>query len=151
MQRCGDVPKTQADLERWFLFDVRSDRREELERPREVVRTWVLLLEGIGLLQEQTNKYGRVSRHGAMALCWSLDKLGPMCRNARDAAIVFEVIQGPDGLDPTVADQPFTASGPLSVMRVRARGMKALAVTPYFNISLAAPMVIATMPALAAA
>ena len=63
MQRCGDVPKTQADLERWFLFDVRGEKREELERPREVVRTWVLLLEGVGLLQEQTNKYDRVSRH----------------------------------------------------------------------------------------
>lgn len=63
MQRCGDVPKIQADLERWFLFDVRGDKREELERPREVVRTWVLFLEAIGLLQDQANKFGRVSRH----------------------------------------------------------------------------------------
>lgn len=63
MQRCGDVPKTQADLERWFLFDVRGDKREELEQPRAVVRTWALFLDGIGLLQDQTNKFGRVSRH----------------------------------------------------------------------------------------
>ena len=63
LQRCGDVPKTQADLERWFLFDVRGEKREELERPREVVRTWALFLEAIGLLQDQTNKFGRVSRH----------------------------------------------------------------------------------------
>lgn len=63
LQRCGDVPKAQADLERWFLFDVRGEKREELERPREVVRTWVQFLEALGLLQEQTTKFGRVSRH----------------------------------------------------------------------------------------
>ena len=63
MQRCADVPKTQSDLERWFLFDVRGEKREELERPREVVRTWAQLLEALGLLQDHTNKLGRVSRH----------------------------------------------------------------------------------------
>ncbi|AUB82277.1 hypothetical protein [Candidatus Thiodictyon syntrophicum] len=63
MQRCGDVPKTQADLERWFLFDRRGEKREELEQPREVVRTWVLFLEAIGLLQGETNSFARVSRH----------------------------------------------------------------------------------------
>lgn len=43
--------------------------------------------------------YGRVSRHGAMALCWTLDKLGPMTRSADDAALVFAAIAGADPRD----------------------------------------------------
>jgi len=43
--------------------------------------------------------YGMVSRHGAMALCWTLDKLGPMCRTAADAGIVLAAIAGRDPLD----------------------------------------------------
>lgn len=43
--------------------------------------------------------YGRVSRHGAMALCWTLDKIGPMCRSAEDCRIVMEAIAGHDPLD----------------------------------------------------
>ena len=39
--------------------------------------------------------YGRVSRHGAMALCWTLDKLGPMCRSADDCGLVLAAIAGP--------------------------------------------------------
>ena len=38
--------------------------------------------------------FGRVSRHGAMALSWSMDKLGPVCRSVADAALVFAAIQG---------------------------------------------------------
>jgi aspartyl-tRNA(Asn)/glutamyl-tRNA(Gln) amidotransferase subunit A len=45
--------------------------------------------------------YGAVSRHGAMALCWTLDKLGPMCRAAKDCGLVFQAISGQDPLDPT--------------------------------------------------
>jgi aspartyl-tRNA(Asn)/glutamyl-tRNA(Gln) amidotransferase subunit A len=45
--------------------------------------------------------YGLVSRHGAMALSWTMDKLGPMCRNATDARIVLNAINGPDHNDPT--------------------------------------------------
>jgi aspartyl-tRNA(Asn)/glutamyl-tRNA(Gln) amidotransferase subunit A len=45
--------------------------------------------------------YGAVSRHGAMALSWTLDKLGPMCRSALDCGVVFSVIAGRDPLDPT--------------------------------------------------
>ena len=45
--------------------------------------------------------YGAVSRHGAMALCWTLDKLGPMCRSALDCGLVLSVIAGRDPLDPT--------------------------------------------------
>ncbi|HEY0322310.1 MAG TPA: amidase [Pyrinomonadaceae bacterium] len=48
--------------------------------------------------------YGAVSRHGAMALCWTLDKLGPMCRTARDCGIVLSAIAGHDPLDPTSRD-----------------------------------------------
>ena len=51
--------------------------------------------------------FGRVSRHGAMALCWSLDKLGPMCRSVEDCALVLSAIYGPDGEDATVAPQTF--------------------------------------------
>jgi len=52
--------------------------------------------------------YGRVSRHGAMALCWTLDKLGPMCRTAEDCGLVMAVIVGKDPLDPTsVVGRPF--------------------------------------------
>lgn len=51
--------------------------------------------------------FGRISRHGAMALCWSLDKLGPICRSVEDCALVFEAIHGPDGKDATVVDAPF--------------------------------------------
>jgi aspartyl-tRNA(Asn)/glutamyl-tRNA(Gln) amidotransferase subunit A len=48
--------------------------------------------------------YGRVSRHGAMALCWTLDKLGPMCRTADDCGLVLETIAGPDAADPTTSE-----------------------------------------------
>ncbi|MXV93013.1 MAG: amidase [Chloroflexi bacterium] len=52
--------------------------------------------------------YGRVSRHGAMALSWSMDKLGPMCRSVEDCALVFSAIYGPDGLDMTISPEPFS-------------------------------------------
>ena len=51
--------------------------------------------------------FGRVSRQGAMALSWTMDKLGPMTRSVTDAAIVFNAIYGPDGQDLTVTDRPF--------------------------------------------
>ncbi len=51
--------------------------------------------------------YGRVSRHGAMALCWTLDKLGPMCRSADDCGLVLEAIAGPDPEDETSLDWPY--------------------------------------------
>lgn len=53
--------------------------------------------------------YGRVSRHGAMALMWSSDKLGPMCRSARDADLVLRAIAGADSNDPTARTMPFGA------------------------------------------
>jgi Asp-tRNA(Asn)/Glu-tRNA(Gln) amidotransferase A subunit family amidase len=51
--------------------------------------------------------YGRVSRAGAMALSWSMDKIGPICRSVEDCALVFEAISGPDGKEPSVVDLPF--------------------------------------------
>ena len=50
--------------------------------------------------------YGAVSRHGAMALCWTLDKLGPMCRSAADCGIVMRAIAGKDPKDPTSKNFP---------------------------------------------
>ena len=51
--------------------------------------------------------FGRVSRYGAMALSWSMDKIGPICRTVEDCAIVFHAIYGPDDKDATVVDLPF--------------------------------------------
>ena len=50
--------------------------------------------------------YGRVSRHGAMALAYSMDKIGPMCRSAQDCALVLDAIQGFDRLDLATAILP---------------------------------------------
>jgi Asp-tRNA(Asn)/Glu-tRNA(Gln) amidotransferase A subunit family amidase len=51
--------------------------------------------------------FGRVSRTGAMALSWTMDKIGPICRSAEDCALVFEVIRGKDEQDPCLVDLPF--------------------------------------------
>ena len=52
--------------------------------------------------------YGRVSRRGAMALSWSMDKIGPMARHARDCELVLEIIAGPDPADrATLHGEPF--------------------------------------------
>jgi Asp-tRNA(Asn)/Glu-tRNA(Gln) amidotransferase A subunit family amidase len=51
--------------------------------------------------------FGRVPRTGAMALAWSMDKIGPMCRSVEDCALVFDAIHGPDGNDRAVKDYPF--------------------------------------------
>lgn len=51
--------------------------------------------------------FGRVPRTGAMALSWSMDKIGPMCRSVEDCALVFDAIQGADGRDRSVRDYPF--------------------------------------------
>lgn len=45
--------------------------------------------------------FGRISRHGAMALSWTMDKVGPICRSIEDCGLVFEAIHGPDSLDPS--------------------------------------------------
>jgi Asp-tRNA(Asn)/Glu-tRNA(Gln) amidotransferase A subunit family amidase len=63
--------------------------------------------------------FGRVSRHGAMALCWSLDKIGPIGRSVEDCAAVFHALHGPDGKDETVVDRPFEWNPDLDVTKLR--------------------------------
>ena len=55
--------------------------------------------------------YGRVSRHGAMALSWTLDKLGPLALTADDCGLVLEAIAGRDPEDPTTTDRPYRYDG----------------------------------------
>ncbi len=55
--------------------------------------------------------FGRIPRTGAMALSWSMDKLGPICRTVEDCAIVFNQIYGKDGKDLSVMDAPFVFDG----------------------------------------
>jgi Asp-tRNA(Asn)/Glu-tRNA(Gln) amidotransferase A subunit family amidase len=52
--------------------------------------------------------FGRVSRYGCMALCWTMDKIGPICRSVEDCALVLGAIHGADGLDPTALNRPFS-------------------------------------------
>ncbi len=68
--------------------------------------------------------FGWVSRAGAMALSWSMDKLGPICRSVEDCALVFEAIYGPDGRDLAVRDVPFTWDAELDVARLRVGFLK---------------------------
>ncbi|MFQ5696206.1 MAG: amidase, partial [Terriglobia bacterium] len=51
--------------------------------------------------------FGRVSRYGAMALAWSMDKIGPITRSVEDCALVFGALHGADGLDPSAVTRPF--------------------------------------------
>lgn len=69
--------------------------------------------------------YGRVSRHGAMALSWTMDKIGPMCRTVEDCVLVFNAIYGPDGRDDTVVDAPFAWNGALPLSKLRIGYVKA--------------------------
>ncbi|MFW5944755.1 MAG: amidase family protein [Bacteroidota bacterium] len=64
--------------------------------------------------------FGRVSRTGTMALSWTMDKIGPICRTAEGCAMVFNSLQGPDQQDLTVKDHPFNydTSTDLSELRV---------------------------------
>jgi Asp-tRNA(Asn)/Glu-tRNA(Gln) amidotransferase A subunit family amidase len=55
--------------------------------------------------------YGRVSRHGAMALSWTMDKLGPLAHTAEDCGIVLAAIAGPDPEDDSSVDRPFSFPG----------------------------------------
>ncbi|NND33975.1 MAG: amidase [Saprospiraceae bacterium] len=62
--------------------------------------------------------FGRVSRAGAMALSWTMDKIGPICRSAEDCAIVFDVIRG-KGRDNTVIEAPFPYDQDLDVRQLK--------------------------------
>jgi Asp-tRNA(Asn)/Glu-tRNA(Gln) amidotransferase A subunit family amidase len=63
--------------------------------------------------------YGRVSRYGAMALSWTMDKIGPMCRTVEDCALAFNAIYGSDGRDTTVVDAPFVWAPDTPMSRFR--------------------------------
>lgn len=68
--------------------------------------------------------YGRVSRTGAMALSWTMDKIGPICRTAEDLAIVFNVISGPDNTDQTLYDVPFNYSYEIDFSKLKVGYLK---------------------------
>lgn len=70
--------------------------------------------------------FGRVSRHGAMALSWSMDKIGPLCRSVEDCAIVFDAMRGSDGLDQSVIDAPFNYDYRVDLSKVRIAYVKDL-------------------------
>jgi aspartyl-tRNA(Asn)/glutamyl-tRNA(Gln) amidotransferase subunit A len=71
--------------------------------------TWGSILSPAGYcgLAGLRPTYGRVSRHGAMALCWTLDKLGPLAQTADDCGLVLDAMAGPDPKDPTSSDRPY--------------------------------------------
>jgi Asp-tRNA(Asn)/Glu-tRNA(Gln) amidotransferase A subunit family amidase len=64
--------------------------------------------------------FGRVARTGAMTLCWSLDKLGPMARSVEDTMLVLQAITGPDGGDPSSVPSrfDFDANAPVAGLTV---------------------------------
>src|SRR3954470_6715683 len=63
--------------------------------------------------------FGRVPRTGAMALSWTMDKLGPLCRAVEDTALVLNAIYGPDGHDRSVRDVAFNWDGNLDWRKLR--------------------------------
>jgi Asp-tRNA(Asn)/Glu-tRNA(Gln) amidotransferase A subunit family amidase len=63
--------------------------------------------------------FGRISRYGVMALSWTQDRVGPICRYAEDCAIVMHAIAKPDGRDMSVSDAPFNWDAQLDVRKLR--------------------------------
>lgn len=63
--------------------------------------------------------YGRVSRNGAMALSWTMDKIGPITRSVEDLALVFNAIYGPDEIDQTIVDLPFNYKADLDISTLK--------------------------------
>jgi len=70
--------------------------------------------------------YGRVSRTGAMALSWSMDKIGPICRTVEDCAIVFDAIKGTDEIDQTLINLPFNYNADTNIKKLRIGYLKSL-------------------------
>jgi Asp-tRNA(Asn)/Glu-tRNA(Gln) amidotransferase A subunit family amidase len=77
--------------------------------------------------------YGRVSRYGAMALSWSMDKIGPICRSVSDCSLVFNAIYGPDGKDFTLVNLPFNWDPSLNLKDIRVGYLKKLFEREYKN------------------
>ncbi|MBC7904179.1 MAG: amidase, partial [Gemmatimonadaceae bacterium] len=63
--------------------------------------------------------FGSVSRTGAMVLSWSLDKVGPICRSAEDAAVVFFYLKGTDGKDASAINRPFSYNSKTNLKKLR--------------------------------
>lgn len=63
--------------------------------------------------------FGSISRSGAMVLCWSLDKAGPICRSAEDDAIVFYYLKGTDGKDAGAVDHAFNYNPKIEVSKLK--------------------------------
>ena len=70
--------------------------------------------------------FGRVSRAGAMALSWTMDKIGPICRTIQGSAMVFDAIRGPDQVDLTVRDLPFSYNAQKDVSQLKVGYLKEL-------------------------
>src|ERR1700686_3915260 len=77
--------------------------------------------------------FGRVPRTGAMALSWSMDKLGPLCRSAEDCAIVLDAIYGPDGQDNSVISAAYHWNAHLSPKQLRVGYVKSAFDTPQID------------------
>ena len=69
--------------------------------------------------------FGRVSRYGVMALSWTQDRLGPLCRYAEDCALVMSVIAKPDDRDLSVSELPFNWNALLDIRKLRVGYIKA--------------------------
>lgn len=63
--------------------------------------------------------FGSISRSGAMVLCWSLDKAGPICRSAEDDAIVFYYLKGTDGKDAGAVDHAFNYNSKIDLSKLK--------------------------------
>ena len=68
--------------------------------------------------------FGRVSRYGVMALSWTQDRLGPLCRYAEDCAVVMSAIAKPDGRDLSVSEIPFNWNAKLDIRKLRVGYLK---------------------------
>jgi Asp-tRNA(Asn)/Glu-tRNA(Gln) amidotransferase A subunit family amidase len=77
--------------------------------------------------------FGRVPRTGAMALSWTMDKLGPICRSVEDCAIVLDAIYGPDGQDNTVKPASYHWDATLSPKKLRIGYVKSAFDTPQID------------------
>jgi Asp-tRNA(Asn)/Glu-tRNA(Gln) amidotransferase A subunit family amidase len=63
--------------------------------------------------------FGSISRTGAMTLSWSLDKAGPICRSAEDAAVVFAFLHGTDGKDASAVNMPFNYNPKTNIKKLK--------------------------------
>src|SRR5206468_2921045 len=94
---------------RGLLHGIPYGAKDLLATSGGIPTTWGSILSPAGYcgIAGLRPSYGRVSRHGAMAICWTLDKLGPLCLTADDCGLVLEAIAGADPADPSTSDRPW--------------------------------------------